>query len=183
MCLPISPGRFPRPMAIFKPPQLGPDFSNQHRRNPVLFLTAANPVSHTNALSGCKDFTYNHAKRISSSKDHSDNLQTNQSLSKAVILQGLLIIFKWDPECSLSVFLIQADIDCGTHLCTGWCFCPGLPLLTLFFHTCEGQREQQDQLKWKQVYCMKLSFRLSILYILNTHYRTIFSHFLHNLTK
>lgn len=49
------------PMAIFKPPQLGPDFSNQHRRNPVLFLAAANPVSHAKVLSGCKDFTHNHA--------------------------------------------------------------------------------------------------------------------------
>jgi len=49
------------------------------------------------------------------------------------------------------MFLIQVDIDCGTHLCTGWCFCPGLPLLTLFFHTCRGQREQQGQLKWKHI--------------------------------
>lgn len=49
------------PMAIFKPPRPGPDFSNQHRRNPVLFVAAANPVSHANVLSGCKDFTHNHA--------------------------------------------------------------------------------------------------------------------------
>lgn len=143
----ISAGRFLRPMAIFKPPRLGPDFSNQHRRNPVLFLAMANSVSHANVLSGCKDFTHNHANTF-------PPLKIIQTISWLIRLKSghfmrIIDYFKWDCECSVSMFLIQTDIDCGTHLCTGWCFCPGLPLLTLFFHTCRGQREQQGQLKWK----------------------------------
>lgn len=135
------------PMAIFKPPRLGLDFSNQHRRNPVLFLAAANPVSHANVLSGCKDFTHNHANTFPPLKI----FQTISESFKICHFMRIIDYFKWDCECSVSMLLMQTDIDCGTHLCTGWCFCPGLPLLTLFFHTCKGQREQQGQLKWKIV--------------------------------